>query len=77
MKQLKETASKIKSMEIRGAGKIARAAAAELRDYAQRVESDDIGEFNKKMKHAKVIRVLPKRKNERENQTFSDVLMCS
>ena len=57
MKQLKETASKIKSMEIRGAGMIARAAAAELRDYAQRVASDDIGEFNKNMKIAEELLV--------------------
>ncbi|MDO9098392.1 MAG: ribose 1,5-bisphosphate isomerase [Candidatus Methanoperedens sp.] len=52
MKQLKETAGKIKSMEIRGAGRIARAAAAELRDYAYRIRIKDIDEFNKKMKYA-------------------------
>lgn len=52
MKQLKETAGKIKSMEIRGAGRIARAAAAELRDYACRIRTKDIDEFNKKMKYA-------------------------
>ncbi len=52
MKQLKETAEKIKSMEIRGAGKIARAAAAELRDYAARLEAKDLDDFNKKMKYA-------------------------
>ncbi len=52
MKQLKETAEKIKSMEIRGAGKIARAAAAELRDYAARLETKDLDDFNEKMKHA-------------------------
>ena len=52
MKQLKETARNIKSMEIRGAGRIARAAAAELSDYAGRVATKDIGEFNKKMKYA-------------------------
>ncbi len=51
MKQLKETAAKIKSMEIRGAGRIARAAAAELRDYAQRLDADNIDEFNKKMNY--------------------------
>jgi ribose 1,5-bisphosphate isomerase len=50
MKQLKETALKIKSMEIRGAGRIARAAAAELRDYAQRLAAEDLVEFNEKMK---------------------------
>ena len=52
MNQLKETAEKIKSMEIRGAGKIARAAAAELRDYAARLEAKDLDDFNEKMKHA-------------------------
>ncbi|MFA4934627.1 MAG: ribose 1,5-bisphosphate isomerase [Candidatus Methanoperedens sp.] len=52
MKQLKETAGKIKSMEIRGAGRIARAAAGELRDYAYRIRIKDIDEFNKKMKAA-------------------------
>ena len=52
MKQLKETAMKIKSMEIRGAGRIARAAAGELLEYSQRIAQDDIEEFNKKMKFA-------------------------
>ncbi|HLB71954.1 MAG: ribose 1,5-bisphosphate isomerase [Candidatus Methanoperedens sp.] len=52
MKQLKETAQKIKSMEIRGAGRIARAAAAELRDYADRLKTDDLNEFNEKMQFA-------------------------
>ncbi|HEY6585549.1 MAG TPA: ribose 1,5-bisphosphate isomerase [Candidatus Methanoperedens sp.] len=48
MKQLSETAQKIKNMEIRGAGRIARAAAAELRDYSQRI-GGKLEEFNKKM----------------------------
>ncbi len=52
MKLLNETARKIKSMEIRGAGKIARAAAAELRDYSQRLVTEDIDVFNEKMRHA-------------------------
>ena len=52
MKQLKETAQKIKTMEIRGAGRIARAAAGELRDYAGRLKTDEPDEFNKKMKYA-------------------------
>lgn len=52
MEQLLETAQKIKSMEIRGAGKIARAAAAALRDHAERLETNDINEFNEKMEHA-------------------------
>jgi ribose 1,5-bisphosphate isomerase len=52
MKQLLETAGKIKSMEIRGAGLIARAAAAQLRDYSERQETLDILQFNDKMKIA-------------------------
>lgn len=52
MNLLNETARKIRSMEIRGAGKIARAAAAELGNYSQRLVTDDIDEFNKKMIHA-------------------------
>ncbi len=52
MKQLRETAQKIKSMEIRGAGRIARIAAAELRDYAERQRTGNLDEFNEKMKKA-------------------------
>ncbi|PWB56970.1 MAG: ribose 1,5-bisphosphate isomerase [Candidatus Methanoperedenaceae archaeon] len=52
MKQLKETAQKIKSMEIRGAGKIARVAAAQLRDRSTRIETRNIEEFNREMKQA-------------------------
>lgn len=52
MKKLLETAQKIKSMEIRGAGRIARAAAAELRDYAGRIKTKDLADFNEKMKYA-------------------------
>lgn len=52
MERLLETAQKIKSMEIRGAGKIARAAAAALRDYAERLPTNDIDEFNEKIEHA-------------------------
>jgi ribose 1,5-bisphosphate isomerase len=52
MKQLSNIAQKIKSMEIRGAGKIARTAAAELRDYSQRIGTGELKEFNKKMIHA-------------------------
>src|SRR5574341_2117810 len=57
MEQLLGTVQKIKSMEIRGAGKIARAAAAELRDYAERLSTDNIDEFNEKMKHAAFVLV--------------------
>lgn len=49
MEQLKDIAEKIRSMEIRGAGLIARAAAMGLRDYAQRLEAHDIKELNDKM----------------------------
>ncbi len=52
MKQLRETAQKIRSMEIRGAGRIARTAAAELRDYAQRQKTGNLDEFNEKMRQA-------------------------
>jgi ribose 1,5-bisphosphate isomerase len=52
MKQLKETAQKIKSMEIRGAGKIARVAAAQLRDLSMRIASVQLEEFNREMKQA-------------------------
>lgn len=52
MKQLKEISQRIKTMEIRGAGSIARAAAAALGDYAGRLKTQDMEEFNKKMKHA-------------------------
>lgn len=52
MKHLKETARKIKSMEIRGAGRIARAAAAELRDYAGRLKTKSPVDFNEEMKAA-------------------------
>jgi ribose 1,5-bisphosphate isomerase len=52
MEQLLEIAQKIKSMEIRGAGRIARVAAAELRDYSVRLTTDDLNDFNKKMKYA-------------------------
>jgi ribose 1,5-bisphosphate isomerase len=49
---LTETARKIDSMEIRGAGRIARAAAASLRDLAQQIEVQSLEEFNSKIKGA-------------------------
>ncbi len=52
MEQLEETARKIKTMEIRGAGRIARAAAAELGDYAEGLKTGNMDEFNEKMKYA-------------------------
>lgn len=52
MEQLEETARKIKTMEIRGAGRIARTAAAALGDYAEGLRTLNMDEFNEKMKHA-------------------------
>ena len=45
MKQLQDTAEKISSMEIRGAGRIAKAAAVALRDYVEDLEAGSIEEF--------------------------------
>ncbi|QYZ79147.1 ribose 1,5-bisphosphate isomerase [Methanofollis formosanus] len=42
---LNETAEQIRSMEIRGAGRIARAAAAALKDHAETFEGSDIRSF--------------------------------
>ncbi len=50
--QLLETAEKISSMEIRGAGRIARAAARALRDYAISLDVRSLDEFNSEMKRA-------------------------
>ena len=47
-----ETAEKIKSMEIRGAGRIARAAAEALRDHALSLDAPDTGAFKKEMAQA-------------------------
>lgn len=47
-----ETAEKIKSMEIRGAGRIARAAAEALRDHALTVKARDIAAFRQEMERA-------------------------
>ncbi|MBW6471163.1 MAG: ribose 1,5-bisphosphate isomerase, partial [Methanosarcinaceae archaeon] len=46
MNQLQDTAEKIRSMEIRGAGRIAKAAAIALRDYAGSLEAGSIEEFS-------------------------------
>lgn len=46
MDQVLETAEKISSMEIRGAGRIATAAAASLRDLSMTLESQNLDEFN-------------------------------
>lgn len=47
-----ETAEKIKSMEIRGAGRIARAAAEALRDHARALETADHARFFREMEEA-------------------------
>jgi ribose 1,5-bisphosphate isomerase len=50
--QVLETAEKIRSMEIRGAGRIATAAAASLRDYSLSIEANTLDEFNVAVKVA-------------------------
>ncbi len=50
--QVSETAEKIKRMEIRGAGRIARAAAESLRDHAQAYAGRDIEAFRRTMQDA-------------------------
>ena len=47
-----ETAEKIRSMEIRGAGRIARSAAAALKDYAVEIETPDLEGFVSGMERA-------------------------
>ncbi len=44
-----ETANKIKSMEIRGAGRIARAAAEGLRRHATEIQAGDLASFQREM----------------------------
>jgi len=50
--QVLETSEKIRSMEIRGAGRIATAAAASLRDYALALPEQEIDEYIRQMKEA-------------------------
>jgi ribose 1,5-bisphosphate isomerase len=52
MSTLTETAEKIKNMEIRGAGRIARAAAQALKEEAMSTGTDSLDEFNAKMHDA-------------------------
>lgn len=52
MTDLLDTAEKIRTMEIRGAGRIAREAAAALRDYAGAIETRDLVEFTREMERA-------------------------
>ncbi len=49
---LTDTADKIKSMEIRGAGRIARAAALALAEHAESLDSTDMTLFSGEMKRA-------------------------
>ncbi|MDD1722304.1 MAG: ribose 1,5-bisphosphate isomerase [Methanothrix sp.] len=50
--QVIQTSAKISSMEIRGAGRIASAAAASLRDFSLAAEAESLDEFNAQMKAA-------------------------
>jgi len=52
-----DTAEKIKSMEIRGAGRIARAAAEALRDHALSVQAPHTAAFRQEMERAAAILV--------------------
>jgi len=52
MQQLLDTAEKIRTMEIRGAGRIAEAASAALRDYVLGIKVTNIKDFNKKVDEA-------------------------
>ncbi|MBP1928763.1 ribose 1,5-bisphosphate isomerase [Methanolinea mesophila] len=49
---ISETAEKIRSMEIRGAGRIARSAAAALRDHAGEIDASDLPGFVSGMQRA-------------------------
>lgn len=51
MDQVQKTAASISRMEIRGAGRIATAAAAALRDFALAVDAKSLEEFNSEIKH--------------------------
>ena len=50
--QVTETAEKISSMEIRGAGRIAIAAAASLKEYALAVQAESLDDFKHKAAEA-------------------------
>jgi ribose 1,5-bisphosphate isomerase len=47
-----EISAKINSMEIRGAGRIAAAAAKALRDFSQELQADSLEDFNQQMEKA-------------------------
>jgi ribose 1,5-bisphosphate isomerase len=55
---LTETAEKIKSMEIRGAGRIARAAVAALGAHSAAFPYKDLGEYRKEMSRAAALLVV-------------------
>lgn len=50
--QVLQTSEKIRSMEIRGAGRIASAAAASLRDLSREAEAQSLEDFNHQMENA-------------------------
>jgi len=52
MDQVLDTSAKIRSMEIRGAGRIATAAAASLRDFSQAIQTQSLDDFNIQMGRA-------------------------
>ncbi len=52
MDKVLDTSAKIRSMEIRGAGRIATAAAASLRDFAEAIQTQNLVDFNKQMQKA-------------------------
>ncbi|WP_292485867.1 ribose 1,5-bisphosphate isomerase [Methanohalobium sp.] len=52
MNQLQDTAEKIRTMEIRGAGRIASAAATAIRDYVKNLDAETIQEFDDKVQKA-------------------------
>jgi len=52
MDQVLETARKISCMEVRGAGRIATAAAASLRDFSMAQKTESLDEFNSELENA-------------------------
>jgi len=52
MNQVLDTCTKIRSMQIRGAGRIAAAAAVSLRDFSQAMQPQSLDDFNSQMKEA-------------------------
>jgi len=52
MQKLQETAEKIRTMEIRGAGRIAKAAAEAIRDYAASLDAASMKEFSNSIQEA-------------------------